>query len=500
MNAASSEGMPLPRWRGQRAAEVPALDVLHGQEHVVADPAEVEDGDDVLLDQRHRELGLADEHVEEPRIAVPVAAQPLDHQALLDARDAAPGEVDVGHPTPREGSEELVASQRRHPRQYTVHPPDGGVAAGIDEPRRGSDSPPVRRALVVCVALAATGTVRAAPAADVVVAWSAAPLGPVGDAVSDTAARAGASYVDASPEAVPLPDPRPLIKRGIAAYGSLEFDAALTALDAAAGIVDQTGAALVDATALGDLFLHRALTHTQRGEDSRAWDDFLAAASIDPTRVLDPAGFPPRAVERFAAGARPARRHAARAGQARRPGELPGARGRRGGRPRGELELAFGRHWLDAACDGRAPVRHRLVVDRAAMEAATAGPEIKPPDDAALLIQARSAAARAMVAVTIVARTAVVRRLGVDGKEQDRASLALRGAPVADARTISLAVGRLLAPPPPPSRTPWYRSRWAWAAAGAAAASAILIPFAVSGGGSAPSVTVHPSGVPEDWK
>ena len=358
----------------------------------------------------------------------------------------------------------------------------------------------MRRALVVCVALAATGTVRAAPAADVVVAWSAAPLGPVGDAVSDTAARAGASFVDASPEAVPLPDPRPLIKRGIAAYGSLEFDAALTALDAAAGIVDQTGAALVDATALGDLFLHRALTHTQRGEDSRAWDDFLAAAGIDPTRVLDPAGFPPRVVERFAQAraqlAATPRGRVKLVGPAscrvRVDGAAVGARG--------ELELAFGRHWLDAACDGRTPVRHRLVVDRAAMEAATAGPEIKPPDDAALLIQARSAAARAIVAVTIVARTAVVRRLGVDGKEQDRASLALRGAAVADARTISLAVGRLLAPPPPPSRTPWYRSRWAWAAAGAAAASAILIPFAVSGGGSAPSVTVHPSGVPEDWK
>jgi hypothetical protein len=71
---------------------------------------------------------------------------------------------------------------------------------------------------------------------------------------------------------------------------------------------------------------------------------------------------------------------------------------------------------------------------------------------------------------------------------------------VADARAVSLAVGRLLAPPPAPDRTPWYRTRWAWAAAGAAAASAILIPLAVRGGGSAPSVTVHPTGVPEAWK
>jgi len=360
----------------------------------------------------------------------------------------------------------------------------------------------VRRCLVVCAVLAAGSPVRAAPAADVVVAWSPAALGPVGDAISDIASRAGASYVDASPEAVSLPDPRPLIKRGIAAYGSLEFDAALTALDAAAGIVDQTGGALADTATLGDLFLHRALTHTQRGDDSRAWDDFIIAAGLDPTRVLDPAGFPPRAVDRF---------QQARAQVAATPRgriKLIGLIGPAGCRIRvdgapisgAELELVFGRHWLDAACDGRQPVRQRLAVDRAAFEVPIAGSEVKPPDDAALLIQARTAAARAIVGVTVVGRIAVARRLGVDGKEQDRVSLSLRGAPAADARTVALAVGRLLAPPPPEVKPPWYRSRWAWAAAGAVAASAILIPLAVRGDGSAPSVGVRPSGVPEDWK
>jgi hypothetical protein len=357
----------------------------------------------------------------------------------------------------------------------------------------------VRAVLVACVALAATETVHAAPAADVVVTWSAAPLGPIDDAVADAAGRAGASYIDASSEAVPLPDPRPLIKRGIAAYGSLEFDAALTALDAAVAIVDQTGAALVDSPALGDLFLHRALTHTSRGEDSRAWDDFIIAAGIDPTRVLDPAGFPPRAVERFDQAR--AQIAATPRGRVKLFGPA-GCRVRIDGASIGgaEVEVAFGRHWLEATCEGRAPVRQRLVVDRPVLEAATAGAEVKPPDDAALLIQARTAAARAIVAVTIVGRTAVVRRIGMDGKEQDRASVALHGASVADARAVALAVGRLLAPPPPDEPGPWYRSRWVWAAAGAAAASAILIPLAVRGGGSAESVTVRPDGVPEGWR
>jgi hypothetical protein len=356
----------------------------------------------------------------------------------------------------------------------------------------------VRRILVACLALVATEPVQAAPSADVVVTWSAAPLGPIGDAISDTAARAGASYVDASPEAVPLPDPRPLIKRGIAAYGSLEFDAALTALDAAAEIVDQTGAAFVDAHTLGDLFLHRALTHTQRGEDSRAWDDFLAAAGVDPTRVLDPAGFPPRAVERFdqarAQIAATPRGRVKLVGPATCRVRIDGAAA--GG---AEISLAFGRHWLDAACEGRAPVRQRLVVDRVLIETPIAGAELKPPEDAALLIQARAASAHAIVAVTIVARTAVVRRLGVDGKEQDRASVAVHGATAADARAVAATVDRLLAPPPPLEKPPWYRSRWVWAAAGAAAASAILIPLAARSDGSAPTVTVRPTGVPEVW-
>jgi hypothetical protein len=356
----------------------------------------------------------------------------------------------------------------------------------------------MRRALVVSLALAASEGAHAAPAADVVVAWSAAPLGPIGDAVADTAGRAGAAYIDTSPEAVPLPDARPLIKRGIAAYGALEFDAALTALDAAAAIVDQTGAAFVDTTALGDLFLHRALAHTQRGEDARAWDDFLIAAGVDPTRVLDPAGFPPRAVERF--------QHARAQVSATPRGRVKligpaGCAVRIDGAPVGgaELDLVFGRHWLEAACPGRAAVRHRLVVDRAALDTSLAGAEISPPRDEALLIQGRTAAARAIVAVTIVARTAVVRRLGLNGKQQDRASVVLRGPAPADARAVALAVGRLLAPPPS-DRGPWYRSRWAWAAAGAIAASAILIPLAATAEGSASSVTVRPGGVPEVWK
>src|SRR5690606_38832409 len=112
----------------ERRSEILAVDVLHREEHVVADATEVEDRDDVLLDQGHRQLGLADEQLEEPRVAAAVLAQALDHQPLLDARDAAAGEVDLGHAAARQRSQELVATERRHRGQYTGPRPTGPVS------------------------------------------------------------------------------------------------------------------------------------------------------------------------------------------------------------------------------------------------------------------------------------------------------------------------------------------------------------------------------------
>jgi len=342
---------------------------------------------------------------------------------------------------------------------------------------------------------AASSTVAAAPSADIVVAWSPQPLGATGEAIADTAARNGAAYVDASPAAVALPDPRPLIKRGIAAYGNLELEGAVNSLDAAAHLVDQTGAAGLDTTTLADLFLYRALAHSTRGDDPRSWDDFVVVAGVQPTRVLDPANFPPRAVDRF---------NQARAHVAALPrGEVTLASG--GARCRvaidgvivtvAELELPFGRHWLDASCEGHAPVRRRLDVDRVSLQAPLAGPAIAPPDDTSLLVQARTASAQALVVVIVQPRTAAIRKLGVDGKERDRTTIALRGGE-RDRGEIAAAVRRMLEPPRSGPPEPWYKSRWVWAGAGAAIAAAILIPFAAQAGGETPAVVVRPEGTP----
>lgn len=340
----------------------------------------------------------------------------------------------------------------------------------------------------------------AAPAADVVVLWSERPLGGTATAIGDAASRSSAAYIDARGDQADLPDPRPLIKRGITAYGNLELEGAINSLTAAAELVDQTGAAELDPTTLADLFLYRALAYATRGDDPRSWDDFVTVAAVQPTRVLDPANFGPRAVDRFGQ----ARAHVAALPRGKVTLAAP-AGVRCAVRIDGtavttrEIELPFGHHWLDATCDGRAPVRRRLNVDRVALEAKIAGTELAPPDDASLLVQARTAGSRAVLVVVVRPRTALLRRIGIDGKEQDRQTVTLHGTD-RDRGDLVAAINRMLEPPAPPPKEPWYKSKWVWAAGGAAIVAAILIPFAVQNSGSAPDVVVRPDGVPPEWQ
>jgi hypothetical protein len=351
----------------------------------------------------------------------------------------------------------------------------------------------VRAGLVVACALATAAPAAAAPVADVVIVWTAEPAPALTAAIGDAARRADAALIDVSPAVEERPDLRPLVTRGIDAYGALELENALTALDAAADQVDRTGAAGLDPASLGDLFLYRGLIHAHRGDDARAWDDFVIAATIAPTRVLDPARFPPRAIEQHG------RALAAVATRARGTVTLaPAACSIRidgAAVTTVSIELAFGVHWLRAECAGHAATGRRFEVDRGELAVEVAGPALAPPTDDELVIQGRSAGARAVVAVTIRGEIALVRRLGIDGREQDRASVATGGADAAD--RIGDAVTRLVAARvATPSRRRWYHSGWVWAAAGALVASAILVPIALSDRGGTAAVVVRPEGVP----
>jgi hypothetical protein len=359
----------------------------------------------------------------------------------------------------------------------------------------------VRAPLLVVSLLCSASSVLAAPAADVVVLWSEQPVAQVNAAVGDAAARNTAAYIDTSKDAATLPDPRPLIKRGIAAYGNLELEGAINSLNAAADLVDQTGAAGLDPTTLANLFLYRALAYSSRGDDPRSWDDFVTVASIQPTRVLDPANFGPRAVDRFGQ----ARAHVSALPRGKVTLSSPtGARcavridGAIVTTP--DVELSFGHHWLDAACDGRAAVRKRVEVDRVvAIEVKLAGMEITPPDDTSLLVQGRTAGSKAMLVVIVRPHTALLRRIGIDGKEQDRSTLTLHGTD-RDRGDLVAAVNRMLTPAAPPSKDPWYKSRWVWAAVGGAVAAAIILPIALQNDGETPPVTAKPDFGGDPWR
>ena len=93
-----------------------------------------------------------------------------------------------------------------------------------------------------------------------------------------------------------------------------------------------------------------------------------------------------------------------------------------------------------------------------------------PPTDSDLLIQARTAGARAYVFAEVRMGVATARLVGLDGRERDRKTVAISGdlAPLADAITELLQ---------PESKRRWYQSKWAWVAGGAIGAAIILVPL-----------------------
>lgn len=336
---------------------------------------------------------------------------------------------------------------------------------------------------------AVEGTAAAAPAPPLVVAWTPGAAPAVTAPLTATRAR-GVTVLDVTPELAPRAAEVAGLRAGQAAYDELRFAEAVTALGEAVGSLEATGGHGLLQHQLSDIFLLRALAAVQLGEAQSAWDDFVRAATLAPTRALDPARFPPRAVEQFER----ARTHVA--SLPRLPLRLrsePGCQVFVDGNQVGEAELSLvrGRHYAVATCPARRPVQRAFeLLD--ALELPMLGAPLTAPTDDDALIQARALGAGAVLLVTATASTAVLRRLGIDGREQARAAVALGAAnsgAVLERELRRLLEVRSAGP------TPWYRSRWTWAAAGAAAAAAVLLPLALRDDG-APTVVIRPEGAP----
>ena len=329
--------------------------------------------------------------------------------------------------------------------------------------------------------VASVAAVHAAPSVDAVVVWAPG----VDRAPVVAAARAaGVGVIDRSPTPAPPPAIAPLVAQAIEAYDALALDDAWAKLERARAEVDATGGGDLGPTALADLFMYRALVRTQRGDGSGAWDEWSSAAVIAPERTLDPARFAPRAVADLE------RARAAVAARARVGLEITDAAGCQlvldGAATAPTASVLMGNHWLRVSCPGAEPWGMRLAVSAATATVSVAARRNLAPADDELLVVARGAGARAFVTVVARGDLVWVRRIGGDGRERDRRTVALGdgGAVIADAVTA------LMRPAAP--RLPWYRTRWAWAAgiAGATAAIAIPLTLIIAGGDAPTSATV----------
>jgi hypothetical protein len=318
--------------------------------------------------------------------------------------------------------------------------------------------------LVVAAGLLPAAAAEARPKADLVIAWAPGhKLDPVESAARD----AGAAVIDRSPTPRPRVGTGATIKRGIAAYDALQLDDSARLLGEAKAEIDQTGAAELTDTELSDLFLYRALLANQRGDTTAAWDEMVAAITVAPSRVLDPARFPPGVAARL---------EDARKTLLEKPKtavlrvDVPaGCTSTIDGAPASTLPRIVGTHWVAVRCTAAQPWGTRVELGADTTVVARNTP-IAPPTADEMLIQARTAGAHAFVAVELTGDLGVVRLVGVDGRERDRRTVTVHG----DLDGVADAVRTLLAPAPSQR---WYQSKWAWATGAAILAAAILVPI-----------------------
>ncbi|HEY5947114.1 MAG TPA: hypothetical protein VIV40_16540 [Kofleriaceae bacterium] len=309
---------------------------------------------------------------------------------------------------------------------------------------------------------------------------------------------AGAAVIDQSPKPEGAAQTAQLVQKGLDAFERLEFDQSWQLLETARSDVDRTGAAGLTQAQLSDLFLYRGLIKTQQGDANSAWEELIVANTVDPTRELDPGRFPPKIIAEFER----AQATVKNKGTAKLNVTVPagchvavdatnvsGAQGASGFR----ADLIVGRHWVRVTCSDRESEGHKVEVVGGDITLPITPPPIAPPTDTDLLVQARTAGARAFIVAEVRGSVATARLVGLDGRERDRKTVTIGG----DLSPLADAVSALLTPK---ARTPWYRSRWTWAATGAALAAAIAIPvtiFATRDTGT-PDIAVRPMG-PEGY-
>ncbi len=123
--------------RAHRLGEIVAADVLHRDEVLALDGAELEDVDDVRVGEARRQLRLLDEHLDEGRVVGEMRQDPLDDERPLEPGGPLDAPlVDLGHPTAADELEERVLAELNRLGELGCH----------DRPADRSHAPGGRRA------------------------------------------------------------------------------------------------------------------------------------------------------------------------------------------------------------------------------------------------------------------------------------------------------------------------------------------------------------------
>ena len=357
----------------------------------------------------------------------------------------------------------------------------------------------------------AHGQVPAGPS--VVLFWSspgqadAAARAALFPAVERAARAGGAVSADLSPAAPPTPPVAEQVSKAIAAYDGMRFSDAAFELDKAATTAAEQGGRGLGREALVDLFLYRALARTETGNTAGAWDDFVRAATLDPSRILDPARFRPSAVKSFTLAIDAVKKRAPVVMTVVAPaGSKITVDGRPSGGARVSDPLLPGEHYVWVERPSASPFG-RLVTLATAIELPVPEDPAVPPADAELARRAARLGSGPLLVVALRRDGGVavveMRSVGPRGSTL-RGMVRLGESPASGARDLEASVARALramkselvqrvggrpGPTGPGPRERWYKNRWLWLGIGVVATAAALSPFVFDSSGAAGSPT-----------
>lgn len=318
-------------------------------------------------------------------------------------------------------------------------------------------------------------------------------VSPLKSVLSEGIAGQGGVLVDIGPKAERVLSASSELRRAVAAYHEFDFQSAMKHLNDAIVEAVATGAAGLSTSELSDLFMFRALVRKTQGDSTSAWEDFVQAALIAPTRHLDAVRFSPSVVASFERARKEVAEGKYAALRVKVESSCEVFVDARSLGPELPISLPIGKHFLRVSCVGKNTYASQVLLLATGQEISPQlhRPEIPSPEALASIARSRGFGHFIWVHAdtgTVAGPIAVFELWQTGGKLLARTKIGLSLAP-SDRQAVERAMERLesywapkqsvLAVPPRVVATevPWYRSPWVWAGAGALVATSVLLPF-----------------------